>query len=263
MRIPLYQIDSFAAELFRGNPAAVCPLGEWLDDGTLQAIAAENNLSETAFFVAEEGGYRLRWFTPSSEVDLCGHATLAAAWVLFEREGVPDGSVRFLTRSGALTVTREDDRLVMDFPAKPPVEKEAPRALIEGLGAEPEEVRASERDYLVRFAEEDAVRKLRPDHGRLRALDRLGVIVTAPGTGCDFVSRFFAPSVGVPEDPVTGSAHCTLAPYWAERLEAGEEWMEARQVSTRGGRLRVRVRGDRVDIAGRAVLYLEGSIHLP
>lgn len=263
MRIPLYQIDSFAAELFRGNPAAVCPLEEWLDDETLRAIAAENNLSETAFLVPEDGAWRLRWFTPSTEVDLCGHATLAAAWVLFERERTGVDSIRFLTRGGPLTVTREEGRLVMDFPSRPPRPKEAPRALIEGLGAEPEEVRASERDYLVRYAEEDEVRKLRPDFGRLRTLDRLGVIVTAPGTGCDFVSRFFAPSVGVQEDPVTGSAHCTLAPFWAERLEAGESWMEARQLSTRGGRLACRVRGDRVDIAGRAILYLEGTIHLP
>ena len=262
MSIPLYQIDSFAAELFRGNPAAVCPLGEWLDDETLRAIAAENNLSETAFFVPEDGDYRLRWFTPHTEVDLCGHATLAAAWVLFEREGASGDSVRFHTRSGPLTVRRDGDRLVMDFPSRPAEPKEAPKALVEGLGAEPEEVRASARDYLVRYAEEDGVRKLRPDFGRLRTLDRLGVIVTAPGTGCDFVSRFFAPSVGVPEDPVTGSAHCTLAPFWAERLGAGEAWMEARQISARGGRLACRARGDRVDIAGRAVLYLEGAIHL-
>ena len=262
MRIPLYQIDSFATELFRGNPAAVCPLEEWLDDETLQAIAAENNLSETAFFVPEEGGWRLRWFTPGTEVDLCGHATLAAAWVLFERAGGTGDSVRFVTRSGPLTVRRDDDLLVMDFPARPPEPKEAPRALIEGLGAEPEEVRASERDYLVRYAEEDDIRKLRPDYGRLRALDRLSVIVTAPGTGCDFVSRFFAPSVGVPEDPVTGSAHCTLAPFWAERLAAGESWMDARQLSARGGRLACRALGDRVEIRGRAILYLEGRIQL-
>lgn len=263
MSIPLYQIDSFATELFRGNPAAVCPLEEWLDDETLRAIAAENNLSETAFLVPEDGAWRLRWFTPSTEVDLCGHATLAAAWVLFERERTGDDAIRFLTRSGPLTVTREDGRLMMDFPSHPPRPRDAPRALIEGLGAEPEEVRASDRDYLVRYAEEDDVRKLRPDFGRLRTLDRLGVIVTAPGIGCDFVSRFFAPSVGVREDPVTGSAHCTLAPFWADRLEAGGSWMEARQLSTRGGRLVCRVRGDRVDIGGSAILYLEGTIHLP
>jgi len=261
--IPLYQLDAFAAELFRGNPAAVCPLEEWLDDDTLHAIAAENNLSETAFFVPEDGGYRLRWFTPSLEVDLCGHATLASAWVILHCLKSAESSVRFLTRSGPLVVTREgDERLVMDFPSRPPVAKEAPRALIEGLGAEPDDVRASGRDYLVVFAEEDDVRKLKPDFGRLRTLDRLGVIVTAPGNGCDFVSRFFAPSVGVPEDPVTGSAHCTLAPYWAERLGVGGAWMEARQLSARGGRLECRVRGDRVDIGGRVVLYLEGAIHL-
>jgi PhzF family phenazine biosynthesis protein len=262
--IPIYQLDSFADRLFAGNPAAVCPLDEWLSDERLQSIAIENNLSETAFFVKDEDGvgYHLRWFTPGTEVDLCGHATLASAWVIMNRL-VPDlPFVRFSTRSGELTVVRQGDDFVMDFPSAPPEPKEAPRALIEGLGAEPIEVLAAKRDYVVVYENEETVRKLRPDFQRLRGLDRLGIIVTAAGASVDFVSRFFAPSVGVPEDPVTGSAHCTLAPFWAERLEAGENWLTARQVSARGGNLSVRARGERVDIAGGAVLYMVGEIEL-
>ncbi len=263
MRIPLYQLDSFTDELFRGNPAAVCPLEEWLEDEVLQAIAAENNLSETAFFVAEEGRYHLRWFTPELEVDLCGHATLASAWVILEKLGGAS-PVRFSTRGGDLVVQREDGLLAMDFPARPARPKEAPRALVEGLGAEPEAVLAAQRDYLVVFESEEAVRRLKPDFSRLRTLDRLGIIVTAPGTACDFVSRFFAPGVGVPEDPVTGSAHCTLVPYWSARLGRGPGGgkLTARQVSARGGELVCEDLGDRVSIGGRAVLYFEGTIEL-
>jgi PhzF family phenazine biosynthesis protein len=262
VRIRLYQLDAFTDRLFHGNPAAVCPLDEWPEDETLQAIADENNLSETAFFVEEGHGYRLRWFTPRTEVDLCGHATLASAWVIFHRLEPDTAAVRFETRSGTLTVVRRDEDLIMDFPARPPEPKEAPRALIEGVGAEPAEVHASRRDYVLLYGSEEDVRKLRPDFARLRGLDRLGVIATAAGNGSDFVSRFFAPSVGVHEDPVTGSAHCTLAPFWSERLEVGEHWMTALQVSKRGGQLAVRSRGDRVDIGGTAVLYLEGTIEI-
>ena len=264
MTIAIYQLDSFADRVFAGNPAAVCPLDEWLPDETLQAIALENNLSETAFFVPDggDGAYHLRWFTPGAEVDLCGHATLAAARVIMDRVDTGRTTVRFRTRSGQLTVVRREDELIMDFPARPAAAKEAPRALIEGLGAAPLEVLAAPRDYLVVYGSEEDIRKLCPDYLRLRGLDRLGVIATAPGTAVDFVSRFFAPSVGVPEDPVTGSAHCTLAPYWAERLGIGENWMTARQISARGGNLSVRARGERVDIAGSAVFYLEGSIRI-
>ncbi len=267
MKIPLYQLDAFSDRPFEGNPAAVCPLEAWLDDDVMQQIAAENNLSETAFFVrdgaGEEGGFGLRWFTPVSEVDLCGHATLASAWVILQRLAPDRESVRFETRSGELIVERgEGDLLVMDFPARPAMSREAPRALVEGLGAEPADVLASDRDYLVLLDAEDDVRKLKPDFTRLRGLDRLGIIVSAPGVSADFVSRFFAPSVGVPEDPVTGSAHCTLAPYWAERLGRGEAPLEARQISARGGTLVCRHLGDRVTIAGRAALYLSGEIML-
>jgi len=272
LTIQIYQLDSFSDRMFAGNPAAVCPLDEWLDDETLQAIALENNLSETAFFVREDGGdisgedggdgYHLRWFTPGSEVDLCGHATLASAWVILNRLEPEATFVRFSTRSGELVVVRQGEEFVMDFPAAPPALKEAPRALVEGLGAEPLEVHAAARDYLVLYETEEEVRKLRPDFSRLRGLDRLGVIVTAPGSAVDFVSRFFAPSVGVSEDPVTGSAHCTLAPFWSDRLEAGENWLSARQISARGGSLGVRWRGERVDIAGGAVLYMVGTLEI-
>ncbi|WP_419163718.1 PhzF family phenazine biosynthesis protein [Candidatus Palauibacter sp.] len=263
MKIPLYQLDAFADRPFEGNPAAVCPLDAWLDDATLQKIAAENNLSETAFFVPEGAGFGLRWFTPVSEVDLCGHATLASAWVILNQMGPEREDVRFATRSGELIVRQgEDGRLVMDFPAKPAVPRAAPRALIEGLGAEPIEVLASDRDYLVLFAAEDDVRKLKPHFARLRGLDRLGIIASAPGVSADFVSRFFAPSVGVREDPVTGSAHCTLVPYWAARLGRGDASLEARQISARGGTLVCRHLGERVTIAGRAALYLCGEISL-
>lgn len=263
MNISLYQLDAFSDRPFGGNPAAICPLEDWLDDETLQKIANENNLSETAFFVENGSGYHLRWFTPVAEVDLCGHATLASAWVVLNMLDTGASEVAFETRSGTLTVTRADDGfLEMDFPSKPAVEREAPRALIEGLGAEPVEVLAAERDYLVVFESEDQVRKLKPDFLRLRGLDRLGVIVTAPGESADFVSRFFAPSVGVPEDPVTGSAHCTLIPYWADRLERGSERLEARQISARGGHLICHHLGDRVTMAGQAALYLTGEISI-
>lgn len=264
MEVPLYQVDAFTGDVFGGNPAAVCPLERWLDDGRLQAIAAENNLSETAFFQAapEGAARRLRWFTPRTEVDLCGHATLASAWVVFERVDPGAEVVRFETRSGPLAVERRPDGLLaLDLPARPPEPVEPPRALVEGLGVEPREVLAGRRDYLVVVEDEEAVRRLRPDPRRLRALDRLGIIVTAPGASCDFVSRFFAPALGVEEDPVTGSAHCSLVPYWARRL--GRHALHARQVSDRGGELFCEDRGERVRVAGRAVLYLEGTIHLP
>jgi PhzF family phenazine biosynthesis protein len=260
-RIALYQLDAFASEPFRGNPAAVCPLESFPEDSAMQSIAAENNLSETAFFVpAGPGRYRLRWFTPTVEVALCGHATLASAWVVFERLAPRLTSVAFETRSGTLTVARGADELVMDFPALPasPV-ADPPEALAAGLRACPSEVlRAT--NYLAVFETEDAVRALSPDFARLATLHPYGVIATAPGTDRDFVSRYFGPSFGVPEDPATGSAHCTLAPYWAKRL--GKARLAARQVSKRGAELMVEHRGDRVAIAGQCVLFMEGEIVL-
>ncbi len=258
MRLKIFQIDAFTDAVFGGNPAAVCPLESWLDDATLQAIANENNLSETAFFVPANGAYALRWFTPLAEVDLCGHATLASAYVVF-RHVQPDAeSVAFETRSGRLYVARDDDGLIMDFPALAAHPVESPADLAEGLGAEPDAVFA-DMDYLALFETEADVRAIEPNLTALARLDeRRGVIVTAPGESADFVSRFFSPRLGVPEDPVTGSAHCMLAPFWAERL--GKEDLHAHQVSARGGAVRCTVAGDRVRLAGRAVQYLEGTI---
>ncbi len=257
MDITLYQIDAFTERVFAGNPAAVCPLDAWQDDALLQRIAAENNLAETAFFVPEDDGYRLRWFTPTVEVDLCGHATLASAFVLFTELGYTGEAVRFQTRSGLLVVRRDGGRLVMDFPSRPPEPVEADPLVLPGLGAQPEELLAS-RDYFAVYPNEAAVRALRPDMALLGRIDRQGVIATAPGDEVDFVSRYFAPAAGVPEDPVTGSAHCTLIPYWSRRL--GQKELRARQVSERGGELFCADHGDRVTIAGSAVKYLTGTI---
>jgi PhzF family phenazine biosynthesis protein len=259
VRIPLYQIDAFTGRLFAGNPAAVCPLEEWLDAATMQAIAAENNLSETAFFVRRGGVYDLRWFTPTLEVDLCGHATLASAFVVFEFLDRTAEAVRFETRSGELVVRRQDGLLAMDFPARPPGPCAPDAALAAALGKAPGELWQS-RDYLAIYDSEEDVRSLAPDMKALAAVGHFAVCATAPGRDADFVSRFFAPARGVPEDPVTGSAHCTLTPYWAARL--GKAHLHALQVSARGGELFCHHRGDRVEIAGRAVRYLEGFITL-
>ncbi len=257
MRLSLYQVDAFTSRVFGGNPAAVVPLESWLPDATLQGIALENNLSETAFFVREPQGWHLRWFTPTQEVDLCGHATLGAAFVLYHHVQPGLERVEFASRSGPLVVTREGDWLVLDFPSRPPQPVAPPPGLIEALGARPSQVLTS-RDIVAVFDTEAQVRALRPDMARVAALDTFAVTVTAPGTDVDFVSRFFAPRAGVPEDPVTGSAHCSLVPYWARRL--GKTRLMARQVSARGGELRCEDRNERVHIAGQAVLYLVGHI---
>jgi len=260
LRIPYYQVDAFTSAVFGGNPAGVCPLDEWLDDLLLQSIAAENNLSETAFFVPRGDHYELRWFTPRVEVDLCGHATLASAHVIFEQLDPESERVVFESQSGRLAVSRRADLLALDFPSRPPAAlAAATEDIAVRLGAPPAELRAS-RDLLAVFADEDAVAGLKPDIPALGELDYLGIIVTAPGRRSDFVSRFFAPRAGIDEDPVTGSAHCTLIPYWSERL--GKKQLHALQVSTRGGELFCEDRGERVSIAGRAVTYLEGEIRL-
>lgn len=259
MKIRLFQIDAFTSRLFGGNPAAVCPLEAWLEDGTLQAIAAENNLAETAFFVGGGGRYELRWFTPTVEVDLCGHATLASALVVFRHLEPSLEAVAFRSKSGELRVTRSGDVLTLDFPSLPPSRCEVPEPLARALGRTPLEL-WSARDYMAVYGSEQEVRALAPDIDGLAAVDRFGVIVTAPGDARDFVSRFFAPRQGVPEDPVTGSAHCTLVPYWAHRL--GKSRLHALQVSRRGGELFCEDRGDRVAIGGRAVQFLEGTIEV-
>jgi PhzF family phenazine biosynthesis protein len=266
MQIPLYQVDAFTDRVFGGNPAAVCPLEEWPDDALLQAIARENNLSETAFFVREgQDRYALRWFTPTLEVDLCGHATLASAFVLWDRLGAQAESLRFATRSGELTVDRRADLIVLSLPSAPPREQPAPAAVLEGLVLPPAEVlyaRESEGqgNWLAVYHDEEAVRALAPRFDALARLDREGVIATAPGRDVDFVSRYFCPAFGIDEDPVTGSAHCTSVPYWARRL--GRPRLRARQISARGGELICEDRAQRVEVAGRAALYLEGTIHV-
>ncbi|MBI5490522.1 MAG: PhzF family phenazine biosynthesis protein [Deltaproteobacteria bacterium] len=257
MQIPLFQIDAFAERVFSGNPAAVCPLVSWLPDAVMQAVAAENNLSETAFFVPQDDGYAIRWFTPRTEVDLCGHATLASAHVVLRHLTTGRTAVRFSSQSGPLAVHLAGDLLALDFPSRPPVARPAPAGLAAAVGGAPRETLFA-RDAMLVYATEDEVRALRPDFARLAALDLFGVIVTAPGRDVDFVSRYFAPREGIPEDPVTGSAHCTLVPYWAQRLR--RTTLRARQVSERGGDLFCEDRGDRVSIAGRAVTYLEGTI---
>ncbi|MCX6972164.1 MAG: PhzF family phenazine biosynthesis protein [Verrucomicrobia bacterium] len=259
MKLPIYQIDAFADLPFQGNPAAVCPLDVWLPDDVLQSIAEENNLAETAFYVEREGSYDLRWFTPTKEVDLCGHATLAAAHVLFESINFTGSQITFQSRSGPLLVYREGDLLTLDFPAQPGVPCEVPNGMVEALGATPRECYRA-MDYMAVFDSEDQISTMAPDFRRLKSLGLRGVIVTAPGTTSDFVSRFFAPNFGIDEDPVTGSAHCTLAPFWAERLAKTD--MSARQLSKRTGSLRCRVVGDRVHISGRTVAYLTGTIQI-
>jgi len=259
MKLPLYQVDAFTTRLFRGNPAAVVVMDRWLSDETLLAIAAENNLAETAYVIPNGDPKPLRWFTPTVEMDLCGHATLATADVLFRERFPKLKSLAFETKSGILTVAREGDLLFMDFPSRPPQPVSVNEALIAALGAKPVEAHLA-RDLLVIFETEDQVRALRPDLARVMQLEGMGLIVSAPGSQVDFVSRFFAPKVGVPEDPVTGSSHCTLIPYWAKRL--GKNSLHARQISPRGGEVRCELTGDRVKIGGAAVEYLRGEIEV-
>lgn len=260
MKIPLYVVDAFTRKVFAGNPAAVCPLESWPEDSVMQSVAMENNLSETAFFAPEGEGFRLRWFTPSIEIALCGHATLASAFIIFNRLDPSKESVAFETKSGRLVARRDGDRIALDFPARRASPADAPEDLLAGLGARPREVLRSSVDYLAVYETEDEVRALKPDMSRLMKVESLGVIVTAPGRESDCASRYFAPRAGVAEDPVTGAAHCTVTPYWAERL--GKREIHARQVSARGGELFCEDLGERVRLAGHAALFSEGFIHL-
>ena len=262
MRIPLYQVDAFTSRTFGGNPAAVCPLSEWLPGATMQAIAAENNLAETAFFVPQGDGYLLRWFTPAVEVDLCGHATLASGYVVTRILAPEQRSVRFDTvKAGPLEVTRDGDLLAMDFPAWPPEQQTADPRILAALDAAPAQSFVARGRTLAVYDRAEEVAALCPDFAAMREVPEASVIATAPGRdGIDFVSRYFAPNHGVDEDWVTGSAHCVLTPYWAERL--GKARLDARQISARGGELVCTSRGDRITIAGHAVLYLEGTIEV-
>lgn len=269
MQLPIYQVDAFADAIFKGNPAAVMPLDSWLPDATMQAIAAENNLSETAFFVPQKGGldeegFGLRWFTPVNEVKLCGHATLASAWVIFNKLETGRDRIDFFTKSGTLTVTRDGahGRLALNFPAQPAEEKAPCSGLIAALGVAPKLVLAAAK-YLLVYDDAEIVRKMKPDMNGLMNLDRDGVIVTAPSDrpGIDCVSRYFVPAAGIPEDPVTGSAHCTVVPYWSQRL--GKRDIVAYQASARGGTLYCRLEGERVFMAGTCKPFMEGTVTLP
>lgn len=260
MKLEIYQLDAFASEVFKGNPAAVCPLDEWLDADLMQNIALENNLSETAFFVKKDDVYEIRWFTPTFEIDLCGHATLASAFMIFEVLNLETETVKFHShKSGNLTVERKNDLLILDFPSRPVSKCEIPEGLIEAIGTEPKEIYKA-RDYFLVYENESEVAGIKPNFSKLLEVDAHGFIVTAKGDECDFVSRFFAPEVGVFEDPVTGSSHCNLIPFWSERL--GKTEMFARQISARGGEIFCELQGDRVKIGGKAVLYLKGEIYV-
>jgi PhzF family phenazine biosynthesis protein len=257
--IPYFEVLAFTNRQFAGNPAGVCLLEkEWLADELMQKISAENNLAETAFLVERTNHFDLRWMTPTVEVDLCGHATLASAHVLFHHLGRKDDSVRFQSRSGELRVDKIGDRLVLDFPAQPLSQCEPPAKLTEGLRAKPHEVLKG-RDYFAIFDREEDVRAISPDFQVIAELDAQGVIVTAPGNDCDFVSRYFVPGAGIPEDSVTGSTHCALVPYWSKRL--GKRELYARQISKRGGKLFCEDRAERVGIGGNAMTYMEGKLH--
>jgi len=257
MNIPFYHVDAFTSRVFAGNPAGVCFLDTWPDAALLLAVAAENALPETAFLVKGGGPYELRWFSPAMEIDLCGHATLAAAFTIFTHRDPRARRIDFATKSGTLTVERQGDLLAMDFPSRRPAPCAAPRGLAEILGDAPREVLCS-RDLMAVYESESQVRSLKPDLAGIATLEQFAVIVTAPGKDADFVSRFFAPKAGIPEDPVTGSSHCTLVPYWADRL--GKKELYALQLSGRGGELFCSDRGKRVTIGGRAVEYCSGTL---
>lgn len=259
MKIPIYQVDAFTSNIFGGNPAAVCPLAEWIDPGLMQSIAAENNLSETAFFVKKNDFYELRWFTPEIEVDLCGHATLASGFVLFNHLNYNEGEIKFETRSGRLMVQRSGDLITLNFPANPPVKIDITDNLTKGLGKKPLEIYKS-RDYLALFETEKRVLSIQPDFKILEKLETLGIIITAMGDTSDFVSRFFAPAAGIDEYPVTGSAHTTLVPYWAKKLNKTK--FHAFQISKRRGELFCQLAGERVLISGKAKTYLTGEIEI-
>ncbi len=260
MKLEIFQVDAFTSKPFGGNPAAVVPLTEWLPDDVMQSIALENNLSETAFFVKNGDVYDIRWFTPTFEIDLCGHATLASAHVIFNELKLENDQIKFRShKSGELGVEKNGDVLTLDFPSRPPVTAEAPDGLFEAIGLTPKEVWRS-RDYFLVYDTEQEILDLSPNFSKLAEIPTHAVIVTAPGNTSDFVSRFFAPEAGINEDPVTGSSHCNLIPFWAERL--GKTEMFARQVSSRGGEIYCELAGDRVKIGGNAVLYLKGEIYV-
>jgi len=258
MRLPIYQVDAFADELYKGNPAAVCPLKNWIPDHLMQSIAAENNLAETAFFVETENGFHLRWFTPKAEVDLCGHATLAAAHVLFEHLEYAKPEVNFTSKSGPLSVTRDNGLLTLNFPMDSFQEVEIPTHLISSFDFRPIKVLKGSLDYVFIYRSQSVIEHIRPNLEVISKADSRGIIATAPGDQVDFVSRYFAPQFGIPEDPVTGSAHTILTPYWSR--EFGRNDLKAKQLSPRGGSLSCSIEGDRVKISGKAITYMKGEL---
>jgi PhzF family phenazine biosynthesis protein len=260
MNIPIFQIDAFTNKHFSGNPAAICPMDAWLDEQIMQKIALENNLSETAFFVKEQDKYHIRWFTPAVEVDLCGHATLAAAHVLFQHLQHPADIVEFISKSGTLSVKKHGEEYVLDFPTDKIHSLDHAEDIIKFIGAVPVDAWKGREDYLLVYSNQEDIEHIQPDFKSLAGATERGVIVTAPGNEVDFVSRFFAPQAGIDEDPVTGSAHTTLTPYWSKRLN--KKTMHARQLSERGGTLTCTHQGDRVKISGKAVTFLKGHIFL-
>lgn len=259
MKIPIYQVDAFAEKLFEGNPAAVCPLENWLEDELLQSIAAENNLSETAFFVKEKNHFHLRWFTPKIEVDLCGHATLASAFIIFNLLNFEEEEINFQTKSGLLKVYKKNELITLNFPAFNLEKTEAPQILINAIGKKPQETFIG-KDYFLVYENEEDIVSINPNFSELKKINSQGFIITAKGEDCDFVSRYFAPSVGIDEDPVTGSIHTVLIPFWSKRLNRNE--MVAKQLSRRKGKLYCKDLGNRVEIAGKAILYLKGEIEI-
>ena len=261
VQIPIYQIDAFSESIFSGNPAAVCPLDNWPDDKMLQNIASENNLSETAFLVRKKDAIEIRWFTPVTEVELCGHATLASAHALFYHLNYPGETIHFQSKySGQLTVTKKGTLLELNFPVDQPEPSLPPDGLIGAIGKKPLEIWKGKKDYLLYYGSQEDVEEIKPDFAALKAVHARGIIVTAAGYECDFVSRFFAPAVGINEDPVTGSAHTTLTPFWAHRLN--QLTLDAVQLSRRGGYLHCQLAGNRVLISGKANTYLIGEIFI-
>lgn len=261
MKLTLYQVDAFAEKVFKGNPAAIIPLEDWIDDLLMQQIAMENNLSETAFIVKNDGGYHIRWFTPEYEIDLCGHATLASAYVIKNFLEPHVQEIHFSTqKAGELKTTAKDGVYTLDFPSRMPEACETPGKLLESLGVSTAVEVLRSRDYFVVLPNEEAVHNVEPDYSIMKELDTIGVIVTAKGHEADVVSRCFYPGAGIPEDPVTGSAHCNIVPYWSDKL--GKTKLFCRQLSPRGGDLQCELAGDRVLMSGKCVIYLQGEITL-
>ncbi|WP_372947151.1 PhzF family phenazine biosynthesis protein [Mariniphaga sp.] len=260
MKIPIYQIDAFADKVFSGNPAAVVPLQKWLPDKTMQNIALENNLSETAFFIPAENGFHIRWFTPATEVNLCGHATLASAFVLFHHLNYQEKEIRFQSKSGLLKVTKDGELIVLDFPTSEVKGVEFQPNIEKAFGIKPQKCFKGREDLMFVFRNQGEIQNLKPDFSFLKTLEMRGIIATAPSGEFDFVSRFFAPREGIDEDPVTGSAHTMLIPYWAEKL--GKTKLVAKQISKRGGVLYCKYAENRVEIGGNAQTYMTGEISI-